>query len=70
MSDLILVLWPAAAVVAALPADWSLQDDGAVRELRWRGIAVQRVRYDGAYRVHLEHLGLDYRMQIDSQILP
>ena len=70
LSDLILVLWPAATVAAALPADWSLQHDTAARELRWRGMAVQRVRYDGAQRVHLEHLVLGYRMQIDSQSLP
>ena len=70
LSDLVLVLWPVAAVTAALPADWSLQHDSATRELRWRGMAVQRVHYDGPQRVLLEHLVLGYRMQIDSQALP
>ena len=70
LSDLSLVLWPADAVAAALPAGWSLHHDSAGRELRWRDLAVQRVRYDGPLRVHLEHLVLGYRMQIDSQPLP
>ena len=70
LSDLVLVLWPAAVVATALPADWSLQYDSTARELRWRGMAVQRVHYDGAQRVLLEHLVLGYRMQIDSQSLP
>ena len=64
------MLWPADAVAAALPTGWSLQHDSRERELRWRGTAVLRVRYDGPQRVHLEHLVLGYRMQIDSQALP
>ncbi len=70
LSDLVLVLWPAEAVAAALPPDWSLQHDSTGRELRWRGAVVQRVRHDGLQRVRLEHLVLGYRMQIDSQQLP
>jgi len=72
LSDLVLVLWPAGAVAAALPPGWSLQFDAAGRDLRWRGHLVQRVRYDNrehGRRVLLEHLGLGYRMQIDAQAL-
>lgn len=69
LSDLVLVLWPADAVAAALPAHWTLQHDAAGRELRWRGSVVQRVRYGDAERVQLEHLVLGYRMQIDSRAL-
>jgi hypothetical protein len=69
LSDLVLALWPAAAVAAALPPDWSLQHDASSRELRWRGSVVQRVHYDEPQRVRLEHLVLGYRMQIDSQPL-
>jgi hypothetical protein len=66
LSDLTLVWWPATAVAAALPADWSLQHDSAARELRWRDRIVQRVSYPTPGRAELEHLVLGYRMQIDS----
>ena len=78
LSDLVLVLWPAAAVAAALPAGWSLQDgslqdDGRLRQLRWHDTLVQQVRYDNRdnlQRVLLEHFVQGYSMQIDSQSLP
>lgn len=66
LSDLVLVLWPAEVVAAALPADWSLRHDSAGRELLWKGSVVQRVSYDNAQRTRLEHLTQGYRMQIDS----
>lgn len=70
LSDLVLVLWPAEAVSASLPPDWSLQHDESSRRLRWRGAVVQQVRYEGPRRLQLEHFVLGYRMQIDSQPLP
>lgn len=70
LSDLVLVWWPADAVAATLPADWSLRHDDVSRELRWRGTAVQRVRYGDARQVLLEHLILGYRMQVDSRPAP
>lgn len=70
LSGLVLVLWPAEAVAASLPPEWSLHADREGRELRWRGVAVQRVRIESPQRVQLEHLTLGYRMQIDSQELP
>jgi hypothetical protein len=66
LSDLTLVLWPAAAVAAALPAGWSLRHDDAMRELRWRDRLVQRLSYPTTARVELEHLVLGYRLRIDS----
>lgn len=73
LSDLILVLWPADAVAAALPAEWALEHGAAGRELRWRSTLVQRVHWDQVEpgkRVLLEHLLQGYRMQIDSRALP
>ena len=58
LSDLVLVLWPAAAITAALPPEWTLQHDGTSRELRWRSATVQRVRYDTPRRTELEHCAL------------
>jgi hypothetical protein len=66
LSDLTVVLWPARAVVAALPADWSLRHDATMREMRWRDRVVLRVSYPTPARVDFEHLVLGYRMRIES----
>jgi uncharacterized protein YbdZ (MbtH family) len=66
LSDLQLSLWPAAAIVAALPAGWTLDADARERTLRFRGQAVVTVAYPDARTVMLEQLRDGYRLRIVS----
>jgi hypothetical protein len=66
LSDLGLLLWPAAAVAAALPPGWTLSADANQRELRWQGQPVERVSFRSPRQVLIEHPGDGYRMTIDS----
>ncbi|WP_373375793.1 DUF3261 domain-containing protein [Cupriavidus nantongensis] len=45
LSDLQLALWPAAAIRAALPPDWSLDASPALRQLRHGSEAVAEIRF-------------------------
>jgi hypothetical protein len=66
LSDLGLLLWPAAAVAAALPPGWTLSADASQRELRWQGEPVERVTYRSPSQVLIEHRLDGYRMTIES----
>jgi hypothetical protein len=66
LSDLVLVLWPAAAVAAALPPGWTLSADASQRELHWQGEPVERVTYQSLRRVLIEHQRDGYQMTIES----
>ena len=67
LSDLQLSLWPIAAIRAALPAGWSLAEDGPVRELRQGDEPVTTItrRGEGAV-VDLEQHRAPYRLTITS----
>jgi hypothetical protein len=66
LSDLGLLLWPAAAVAAALPPGWTLSADAGQRELRWHGEPVERVTFRSPKQVLIEHRQDGYRMTIES----
>jgi hypothetical protein len=74
LEDLQLTLWPAAAIRAALPKDWDLQDDttGAnlQRTLSFEGLPIMTIAYSGAQRwggkVVLNNLRYHYRLTITS----
>jgi hypothetical protein len=74
LEDLQLTLWPAAAIRAALPADWALQDsaDGAGmrRTLSFDGEPITVIAYPGKQRwggkVVLDNLRYHYRLTIAS----
>jgi hypothetical protein len=69
LSDLQLVLWPAEAVRAALPAGWTLEATASERLLRQGSDVVMRVSYPSATSAQLEHLRDGYRIRIDSRAL-
>ncbi|MCW4455922.1 DUF3261 domain-containing protein [Flavobacterium sp. MXW15] len=66
LDDLQFALWPAAAIRAALPADWELREDGGVRRLQRDGIAwlVLEAGEDGVLR--LRNLAEGYELEIES----
>ncbi len=64
LSDLQLANWPIPAIRAALPAGWSLVEDGDSRQLRRGDIAVATVRYPAPDRIEIEHA--DFRLSIVS----
>ena len=69
LSDLQLMLWPADAIRAALPADWSLQSDASDRELRHAGKVVARVHYLSRTQSELDHVRDGYRIRVQSRAL-
>lgn len=69
LSDLQLVLWPAAAISAALPEGWSLDSSAAQRVLRQRGEVVITVSYTTPTHADLAHLRDGYRLGIESRSL-
>jgi hypothetical protein len=74
LEDLQLTLWPAAAIRAALPADWDLQDSvngaGMRRTLSFDGQPITVIDYPGTQRwggkVVLNNLRYHYRLTIAS----
>jgi hypothetical protein len=74
LSDLQLVLWPAAAIRSALPAGWSLVQDGdradAPRVLRQQAEDVVTVSYPSATRAELVQHRAGYTLVIDSRPVP
>lgn len=66
LSDLQLVLWPAEAVRATLPAGWTLQSDDAGRVLRHEGTDVTTVRFVDAARMTLVQHRRAYSLAIES----
>lgn len=67
LSDLQLTYWPVAAIRAALPAGWTLAEDGDVRTLRQGDEAVTTVtRHGSGARIELEQHRAPYRLTITS----
>lgn len=70
LEDLQLTLWPAAAIRAALPARWSITDDGLRRTLALDGAAVTVISYSGMPRwsgtVVLDNLRYHYKLTIQN----
>ncbi len=69
LSDLQLMLWPADAIRAALPARWTLTDGPSARALRHDGAAVIEVAYPTPTRSVLTHLRDGYRLSVESRSL-
>lgn len=66
LDDLQFALWPAAAIRAALPAGWQLNDDGQQRVLLQNGQPWLRLQRLESGRLQLENLAEGYRLEIDS----
>lgn len=64
--DLQLVFWPADAIRAALPSDWSLQESAGVRNLLHSGTTVVSVAYSDKDHAQLSQAGDAYRLDIES----
>lgn len=64
--DLQLVYWPARAIRAALPADWSLLDSDSERRLLHGDEEVVRVSYPSAEHAVLTQLRDSYRLDVSS----
>ena len=69
LGDLQLMLWPASAVSAALPAGWSLETSRALRVLSQHGQPVIRVQYDSATAAELVNLREGYAIRVESRPL-
>lgn len=69
LSELQLVLWPVAALQAALPAGWTLEEGAQQRRLRWQGKPVIDIRYETPQRIELAHLRAGYRLLIEARDL-
>lgn len=69
LSDLQLVLWPADAIRAVLPAGWTLAADAQERVLAQHGEAVVRIRYPSPTRAELSQLREAYSLRVDSRDL-
>jgi hypothetical protein len=70
LEDLQLTLWPAAAVAAALPPGWRVEDDGLRRTLYLQDAVVATISYSAMPRwsgtVVLDNLRYKYRLTIQS----
>ncbi len=69
LSDLQLALWPADAIAAALPPDWTLEQRGAQRLLRRSGQVAATVDFPTPTRIDLVDLQHGYRIEIESRPL-
>ncbi|NVD98563.1 DUF3261 domain-containing protein [Massilia sp. BJB1822] len=70
LEDVQLTLWPAAALRAALPAGWQIEEDAQRRILSLNGETIMRIDYSAPQRwlgtVVLENLRYKYRLTIES----
>ncbi len=70
LEDLQLTLWPADAIVRALPPGWRLEETGRHRSLFQDQLEIARIDYGDALRwggtVVLENLRYKYRLTIQS----
>ncbi|HWU97904.1 MAG TPA: DUF3261 domain-containing protein [Oxalicibacterium sp.] len=70
LEDLQLTLWPKEAIASALPAGWTIEDDGLHRTLYMNGERIMTVEYQTMPRwsgtVVLENLRYRYRLTIQS----
>jgi len=68
LDDLQFALWPTAAIAAALPAGWQVDDDGQLRRLHHDGQDALRLRRDADGTLELDNLAEGYSLQIRSAI--
>lgn len=69
LSDLQLALWPAEAIAAALPADWTLEQRDGRRLLRRGDQIAATVDYPAPSRIELVDRQHGYRLEIESRTL-
>jgi hypothetical protein len=70
LRDIALVFAPLAALQAALPAGWTLDEAGGERTLRQAGAVRLVVRYvDGRAQVEIDNRAEHYRLRIESRPL-
>ena len=69
LSDLQLTLWPVAAIQAALPAGWRLDESGKVRTLTQDGAVVTVITRDGPQLVELDQRREHFKLKIESRDL-
>ena len=72
LEDMQLTLWPVAAVRAALPAGWEVEEQGLRRTLSLNGETVMVINYSGMPRwsgkLVLDNLRYQYRLTIESEL--
>lgn len=72
LEDMQLTLWPVAAVRAALPAGWEVEEQGLRRTLSLNGETVMVINYSGSPRwsgkLVLDNLRYQYRLTIESEL--
>jgi hypothetical protein len=72
LEDMQLTLWPAAAVRAALPPGWQVEEQGLRRTLSLNGAPVMVIDYSAMPRwqgrLVLENLHYKYRLTIESEM--
>lgn len=76
LRDITLAWWPAAAIAAALPADWRLEQAPGLRVLRNQGEATISLRYAapevedpaGERRIELNNVVERYALTIESKV--
>lgn len=72
LEDMQLTLWPLAAVRAALPAGWEVEEQGLRRTLSLNGETVMVINYSGMPRwsgkLVLDNLRYQYRLTIESEL--
>ncbi len=69
LSDLQMTLWPVAAVQAALPAGWTLREDGNVRTLAQDGDVVTVITRTSPWVVQLDQRREHFTLTIESREL-
>jgi len=69
LSDLQLTLWPVAAIQAALPAGWTLREDGDVRTLAQGDDAVTVITRKSPSLVELDQRREHFKLTIESREL-
>ena len=72
LEDMQLTLWPVAAVRAALPPGWQVEEQGLRRTLSLNGEPIMVIQYSGLPRwsgkLVLENLRYKYRLTIESEL--
>ncbi|MDV3470098.1 DUF3261 domain-containing protein [Stenotrophomonas sp. C3(2023)] len=66
LDDLQFALWPTAAIAAALPAGWQVDDDGRQRTLRRNGTTWLRLQRHADGSLELENRAEGYALRIES----
>jgi hypothetical protein len=67
LSDLQLTLWPVAAIQAALPAGWRLDETGDLRTLTQDGAVVTVITRTGPQVVELDQRREHFKLKIESR---